>query len=157
MKRLILLAALVTTSANASDVWLDLHIGTIHDKTEIITNEGEHYDINSFNPGIGLTWPAYEMDGTPMDYMSYKAGVYYNSYKRPSFYLGLDPHTSDRRPLQLGVMLGVVSGYGTVTEDVLGAVVPHLSYTYKEIYKVDLKYIHGMYARAVALSVAYRF
>jgi len=105
---------LISTGVHA-DVWIDLHIGSMHadDEYQIGTSsapleqewrEFDYVPYNQVNLGIGLDYGINK-------YNSVIAGFYDNSYNRLSFYGGWDLHTDDTEAVSFGITGGLVSGY----------------------------------------------
>lgn len=91
-----------------------LHGGSVH--------FGGEYDYNETNSGFGYRY--YLMDGFAIG-----GGVYDNSFNRTSYYGGFAAFTPVGRHVDLGLQVGIVSGYagtpqgtGTVTPYVLPTV-----------------------------------
>ena len=164
MNRLLLISILLTTTpVFALEGWVDIPLVSIHTEDTVTFDTGETVELNELNLGIGITVApgkySYGDDKyVPMEYMSYRVGVYNNSYNRTSVYAGINPHTSRYGNIMYGVMLGVVSGYDITPNDssLIMAVVPHVSFQGKHM-RTEVSFIKGKKAVALALTVGFRF
>ena len=140
--------------------WPDARItamtGSVHFRAD-----GDHYNYNQLNPGLGLNQPV-------NSWFSFATGFYYNSYRRLTMYGGgvFEPvvHDWSTGKIKLGVQVGLASGYRTAEnayQPLLGSFV--VSYihranaTAKDGFGVDLLFIPqlGSSTGVLALQLSY--
>ena len=110
MKHLMLLAALVSIPAHASDIdfWLDIHVRSIHPSIDVVYPKvdgvviDEPMEPNESNFGIGLSFPIGE-------HTELRTGFFQNTWDITSFYGAAHWHTGG--PVAVGLTLGLVTGY----------------------------------------------
>jgi len=152
MKILVIIPMLFSATATAEDMWLNLHTGSVHNKNTV-HKDGKSYQVNGFNPGLGLELPASDSDN-----QSYRLGFFKNSYSKLSLYGGVDLHTNYSNGFGTGITFGAVSGYKDSPADrnVIPGVIPRVLYIFND-YRAEMSFLYGRYASALTLTVGRKF
>jgi len=161
MKTIILLLSMLAFNviADPNDkIYLDVHLASLHTKSNFVV-DGEQYNLNQKNFGLGITFPVYSnRTGKADANASYRFGFYKNSYNDISMYGGIDLHTKYTNGFGTGAILGLVNGYknSPTKQDFGFAIIPHVQYIYNS-YKAEVAYLSGKYTQAVTLTISYSF
>lgn len=148
MKTKIIIATvllLISTQAFSYDGWLNIHLGSSHEKRTYIDQSGNDIEYNQKNFGLGLSVPAYSN-------IDARAGFFENSFNNTSYYAGADFHYNTSRYITVGVNAGVASGYehSPVRSSALAPMfVPHVTMKVKN-FRTEIGYVPSFDEKQVA-------